>query len=227
MCSPVTARCVNTGLLELDIRDIRDYAPGSFRRIDDSPYGGGPGMIMRCQPVLDALKAARKPEGRIRVAALTPSGRCFTQPDARRYASYDQVILICGHYEGMDERIYRYVDEKVSLGDFILTGGEPAALLILDSVARLLPGALRRESTQTESFENGRLEYPQYTRPAEYQGDPVPEVLLSGDHEKIRRWRCARSLELTARLRPDLFERYPMSPEEREIWEADLERSEK
>lgn len=217
--APVTARCIRDGRLELEIRDIRDYAPGSFRRIDDSPYGGGPGMILRCQPVLDALQAARRPSGRICCAALTPSGRRYSQEDARRFADLDQLILLCGHYEGMDERIYRFADEEISIGDYILTGGEPAALAILDSVVRLLPGALRQESTQTESFEGGRLEYPQYTRPAEYAGEKVPKVLLSGDHEAIRRWRIRQSLERTARRRPDLLERFPMTAEERAIWE--------
>ena len=215
--NPVTARAVRTGALDLNILDIKDFAPGSFRRIDDSPYGGGKGMILRCQPVVDALEAARKESGGSLAAAFTPSGKTYTQSDARRFAKQEHLILICGHYEGMDERIYGYVDERISIGDYILTGGEYASLVVLDSVARLLPGVLKDGCTQDESFENGLLEYPQYTRPMEFRGEKVPEVLLSGDHEAIRRFRRKESLRLTLTRRPDLVLKKGLTEEEEEI----------
>ena len=246
---PVVQRAVRKGILEIRIVDIKEFAPGSFRHIDDSPFGGGAGMVMRCQPVIDALRSVQESGGKhcqnasegdkaacageeaaeeskdalqglhAVSAAMTPAGRRFDQKTARRYAGLDHLILICGHYEGMDERIYRHVDEQISLGDYILTGGEIAAMAVSDAVIRLLPGAIRGESTSEESFENGLLEYPQYTRPADYNGQKVPEVLLSGNHEKIRRWRLKESLRKTLELRPDLTEGREFSDEEKELLE--------
>ena len=222
---PVLQRAIRKGCLQVDIIDIKDFAPGSFRHIDDSPFGGGAGMVMRCQPVLDALKSARNQEaddsqeGNTVSAALTPAGRRFDQKTARRYAQLDHLILICGHYEGMDERIYSRVDEQISIGDYILTGGEIAAMAVSDAVIRLLPGAIRDGSTSEESFENGLLEYPQYTQPAVYEGEAVPEVLLSGHHEKIRRWRLRESLRKTLLMRPDLLDGREETKEEAEILE--------
>lgn len=172
-------------------------------------------MVMRCQPVLDALKSVRE-EGSVSVA-MSPAGRHFSQKIACRYAELGHMILLCGHYEGMDERIYRHVDEELSIGDYILTGGEIAAMAVSDAVIRLLPGALRNESTQEESFENGLLEYPQYTQPAVYEGEAVPEVLLSGNHGLIRRWRLRESLRKTAERRPDLLEGRELTAEEEEL----------
>ena len=218
LAAPIPQRAVKKGALEIEVVDIRDYSPGSFRHIDDSPFGGGPGMVMRCKPVLDALSAVRKahPAPASVSAALSPAGAVFTQKTARRYAELDHLILICGHYEGMDERICRRVDEEVSIGDFILTGGELAAMAVADAVIRLLPGAIRPESTGEESFENGLLEYPQYTQPAVYDGESVPDVLLSGNHEKIRKWRLKESLRRTLLRRPDLLaDRIPADEERR------------
>ena len=219
--APIPQRAVKKGVLEIEVVDIRDYSPGSFRHIDDSPFGGGPGMVMRCQPVLDALRAVTKeqPAGTAITAALSPAGTVFTQKTAHRYAGLDHLILICGHYEGMDERIYRHVDEEVSIGDFILTGGEIAAMAVADAVIRLLPGAIRTESTGEESFENGLLEYPQYTQPAVYEGDAVPGILLSGNHEKIRRWRLKESLRKTLQRRPDLLAGRKLTEEEKKFLE--------
>lgn len=259
---PVIARAVRNGVLEVEIVDIRDYAPGSFRHIDDSPFGGGPGMVMRCQPVLDALRScktraagsgasramdsAADPAGKeaggiaaveitagngtnsgedgsagnnpeTRTVILSPAGTPYTQKKAHDYAGLDHLILICGHYEGMDARIFPYADEQLSIGDYVLTGGEPAAQVVIDSVARLLPGSLRDRSTQEESFENGLLEYPQYTQPAVYEGEAVPEVLRSGDHERIRKWRLLQSLLLTRKMRPDLFEAHSLTEEEKKL----------
>jgi tRNA (guanine37-N1)-methyltransferase len=220
--APVIDRAIRNGVLEVKIIDIREYAPGSFRHIDDSPFGGGAGMVMRCQPVLDALRSVRgsaesgsavSSRSTI-VAALSPAGRQFTQKQAHRLSELDHLILICGHYEGMDERIYRHVDEEISIGDYVLTGGEIAAMAVSDAVIRLLPGALRSESTSEESFENGLLEYPQYTQPAVYEGEAVPEVLLSGNHARIRHWRLKESLRRTLERRPDLLEGRQFTEEE-------------
>ena len=218
---PVIRRAIDKGVLQLDVVDIRTYAPGSFRHVDDAPFGGGPGMVLRCQPVLDALRALKEPGGR--TVLLSPAGHRFCQADAHRFAGEKHLVLLCGHYEGIDARILPFVDEEVSVGDFILTGGEPAAMMITDSIARLLPGALRQSSTQEESFENGLLEYPQYTQPAVYEGMEVPAVLRSGDHEKIRLYRLTESLRLTRARRPDLLEARRkaglMTAEEQEILE--------
>ena len=218
--SPVVQRAIRRESLELAITDIKEFAPGSFRHIDDSPFGGGAGMVMRCQPVLDALRYV-KGEGEGAPAsvtvALSPAGTVFSQKTARRYKDLDHLILICGHYEGMDERIYRHADEELSIGDYILTGGEIAAMAVADAVIRLLPGALRDKSTEEESFENGLLEYPQYTQPAVYEGEAVPEVLLSGNHEKIRKWRLKESLRRTLERRPDLLAGRDLTREEEEI----------
>ena len=214
---PVVQRAIRKGSLELSVVDIKEFAPGSFRHIDDSPFGGGAGMVMRCQPVLDALRSVRGSAVSSRntiVAALSPAGRQFTQKQAHRLSELDHLILICGHYEGMDERIYRHVDEEISIGDYVLTGGEIAAMAVSDAVIRLLPGALRSESTSEESFENGLLEYPQYTQPAVCEGEAVPEVLLSGNHARIRRWRLKESLRRTMERRPDLLEGRQFTEEE-------------
>ena len=212
--APVIARAIRNGVLEVKIIDIREYAPGSFRHIDDSPFGGGAGMVMRCQPVLDALRACNNKD---RTVILSPAGKPYTQKKAHELSSAGHLVLICGHYEGMDARIYPHADEQISIGDYVLTGGEIAAQVIIDSIARLLPGSLRDESTQEESFENGLLEYPQYTQPAVYEGEAVPDVLRSGDHEKIRKWRLQQSLLLTRRMRPDLFEAHVLTEEEKTL----------
>lgn len=220
LAAPIPQRAVKKGALEIQVVDIRDFSPGSFRHIDDSPFGGGPGMVMRCQPVLDALRAVQKEmagDASSVTAALSPAGAAFTQQTAHRFAGLDHLILLCGHYEGMDERIYRHVDEEVSIGDFILTGGELAAMAVADAVIRLLPGAIRSESTGEESFENGLLEYPQYTQPAVYDGEPVPDVLLSGNHEKIRKWRLKESLRRTLLRRPDLLADRTLTKEESQL----------
>lgn len=208
--TPVVARAVDKGLVSIDIVDIKEFAKGSFRHIDDSPFGGGAGMVMRCQPVLDALRYVKEqdPSGDARSVAMTPAGKPYDQKTARRFAELPHLILLCGHYEGMDARIFGSIEEEISMGDYILTGGELPAMTVIDSVVRLLPGALRSSSTEEESFEDGLLEYPQYTQPREYEGMSVPDVLLSGDHGRIRRYRRQEALRLTKERRPDLLERY-------------------
>ena len=200
--STIIARSVKAGRLEIEIIDFRDFTEGSFRKIDDSPYGGGRGMVIRCQPVVDALEATRTENSH--VILLSPKGQKYDQQKAREYSSYEHLILICGHYEGFDARIFPYADEIISIGDYILTGGELAAQIITDSVTRLLDGSLKEGSADDESFENGLLEYPQYTRPADFRGDKVPDVLLSGDHEAIRVWWEQQAFALTKKYRPDL-----------------------
>ncbi len=219
--TPVIARAVERKICEIEVKDIRPYAGGSFRHIDDSPYGGGAGMILRAGPVLDALKDVRQ-EGSHTVI-LAPAGVLYNQKKAREYAEKDHLILIAGHYEGMDARIYEKVDELVSLGDYIVTGGELPSMIIADSVVRLLDGVLRKASTEDESFENGLLEYPQYTKPREIEGMKVPDVLLSGDHGAIEKWRRQQSLRITKKQRPDLFARYELSEEEKSLIEDDQE----
>lgn len=202
--TPLISRAVNAGILDIEIIDMRDFASGSFRKVDDSPYGGGAGMILRCQPVLDALDSVRSSSGH--VVILAPSGKPFSQQDAHRLAVEEHLIFICGHFEGMDARIFPHADEVLSIGDYIVTGGELPAMVICDSVMRLVKGTIKEESTRDESFENGLLEYPQYTRPADLRGEKVPEVLLSGDHKAIEKWRREQSELLTRKYRPDLLE---------------------
>ena len=195
------------GMLDLDVTDIRDYAEGSFRKIDDSPYGGGPGMVLRVDTVSRAIEAVRG-EGS-HVVLLSPKGKKFDQKKAHELAALGHLVLVCGHYEGFDARVSRYVDEEISIGDFILTGGELAAMVICDSVVRLLPGSLREGSAEDESFETGLLEYPHYTHPYEFNGDKVPDVLLSGNDAQIMRWKRRQAVMETMKHRPDMIEQSP------------------
>ncbi len=206
LSSHVVKRAVDVGALHIEIVDVRDFADGSFRHVDEKPYGGGGGMILRCEPVLRCLEAVRKgTEGEALSVALTPRGEVFTQNVAKELAGVEHLILVCGHFEGMDERIYHHMDREISIGDYIMTGGELPAQVIVNAVIRLLPGVLRAGRAEEESFENGLLEYPQYTKPAEYNGEKVPDVLLSGDHEAVRRWREEAARELTRDRRPGLL----------------------
>ena len=215
--APLTARAVARGSLDLRIIDIKDYAEGSFRHIDDSPYGGGAGMILKCQPVLDALHAAESPDSwRI---LLSPSGKPYDQKHAHELLQKEDLILIAGHYEGFDARIEEEADEEISTGDYILSGGELPAMTIMDSLIRLLDGTIREASTEDESFEDGLLEYPQYTKPRVYEGKQVPDVLLSGNHEAIRRWKLKESLRRTMERRPDLLKDRDLTEEEKELME--------
>ena len=204
----VIDRAEKLGLLSVSVTDIRSFAEGCYRKVDDSPYGGGAGMILRIAPVMDALRfVTRDDTDRTQtcIAAFSPAGSVYSQQMAHTLCSYDHLVLICGHYEGMDARIFDHADLLLSIGDYVLSGGEIPAMAVADSVARLLPGVLRRESLAEESFSGGLLEYPQYTRPADYMGEKVPEVLLSGDHAAILRWRREQSEKITAARRPDLF----------------------
>jgi tRNA (guanine37-N1)-methyltransferase len=203
------------GLLEFNIVNIRDFAHDIHRTCDDAPFGGGAGMVMKAEPIRDAMEHVDKVRGRPRYVLLTPLGRRFDQELASRFSRTDHLALVCGRYEGVDERILGLVDEEVSIGDYVLSGGEAAALVVIDAVARLVPGVLGNEASPVdESFRESLLEYPQYTRPREFLGMEVPEVLLSGNHEEIRRWRRKESLRRTVLRRPDLMERFQPTKED-------------
>ncbi len=204
LTSSILGRAGERGLIEARAHDIRDFAEGKHRQADDGPYGGGAGMVMKVDVVARAVRAV-KGEGSY-VLLTGPSGTPFTQEVAQRLVSHDHLVFVCGHYEGIDARIESLVDEVVSLGDFVLTGGEIAACAVIDAVARLVPGVLgNAASPEDESFSDGLLEYPQYTRPREWEGLEVPDVLLSGHHGQIEAWRRARARTLTAERRPDLW----------------------
>ncbi|MCA3012177.1 MAG: tRNA (guanosine(37)-N1)-methyltransferase TrmD [Myxococcaceae bacterium] len=212
------------GLLEVHATDIRDFAHNKHRSVDDAPYGGGAGMVMRVEPLAGAIEAARARLPTAPVILMSPRGPAFSQAKARSLAALGAAVLVCGRYEGVDERALAFVDEELSLGDFVLTGGELAALCVVDAVARLVPGVLGNDaSAASESFEAGLLEYPQYTRPPEFRGAPVPEVLQGGDHRRIARWRRWHALHLTRARRPDLFAQLALSAEDRALLELPSE----
>ncbi len=199
---------IEKGALTVQAVDLRDYTQDVHRTVDDRPFGGGPGMVLTCAPIFAAVEALEQQHGPAHRVMLTPRGRRLDQRKLRELAPHPRLLLLCGHYEGIDERVRTGMTwEEVSLGDFVLSGGEPAALALLDGVARLLPGVTGDpESTVEESFEDGLLEAPHYTRPREFRGNAVPEVLLSGDHAAIARWRREQSLEITKERRADLFQ---------------------
>lgn len=213
-------KAVNESLVKIRIHDLRDFTEDRHRTVDDRPFGGGAGMVMKPEPIVRALETLRTEAPQPEVILLTPRGRLFTQNIARRWSLCKRIIFVCGRYEGIDERVSFFVDDEVSIGDYILSGGEAAAVVIVDALVRLIPGVLgNKESSETESFERGLLEHPHYTRPRSFRGYEVPEVLLSGDHERIRRWRLLQSLLVTRKRRPDLFHRTLLSEEERNLLE--------
>jgi len=204
------------GLIAVRLVDPRDFTHDKHRTADDYPYGGGQGMVMKPEPLVAAIEDIRAKSPHARVILLSPQGPVFNQRHAARLAQEKELVLICGRYEGVDERVKSFVDEELSVGDYTLSGGEPAANVVIDAVARLIPGVLGNESSAVdESFVNGLLEYPQYTRPEDFREMKVPDVLLSGDHERVRRWRREMSLKLTCERRPDLFTKAPLTEEER------------
>ncbi|MBP3285008.1 MAG: tRNA (guanosine(37)-N1)-methyltransferase TrmD [Clostridia bacterium] len=204
----IIGRAEQAELIEIHPVNIRDFANNKHNRVDDYPYGGGAGMVMQAQPIYDAYKSLAGENKTIPVIYMSPQGRKLTQSMASDIAKHDHVILLCGHYEGVDERIIEeIVTEEISIGDYVLTGGELPAMVLIDVVSRLIPGVLADDSTKEESFSNGLLEYPQYTRPEEFMGRKVPEVLLSGHHENIRKWREEQSLLRTKQKRPELLDK--------------------
>jgi tRNA (guanine37-N1)-methyltransferase len=211
--SSIPGRIIERGLAVVRVRDLREWGIGRHRTVDDYPYGGGAGMVLRPEPVAAALAAVRRPESL--VILLDPAGETFRQARASDLAARRHLVLICPRYEGVDERIRSMVDLELSIGDYVLTGGELPALVVIDAVIRLLPGAIDAASTAEESFHDGLLEYPQYTRPPAFEGSAVPPVLVSGDHGAVRRWRLRESLRRTQERRPDLLDARPLSAEER------------
>ena len=211
----IVGKAKEKGLLDIRYHNFREHAEKA-RHVDDEPYGGGQGMLLRAQPIFDTIEKidAKKP----RIILLDPAGRRFDQAFAEELAREEELIFICGHYEGYDERIKTLVTDEVSLGDFVLTGGELAAMTMVDATVRLIPEVIGKEAShQDDSFSSGLLEYPQYTRPYDFRGMKVPDVLMSGHHENIRKWRLYESLKKTYLRRPDLLENYAFSDEEKAI----------
>ncbi|HTE85819.1 MAG TPA: tRNA (guanosine(37)-N1)-methyltransferase TrmD [Dehalococcoidia bacterium] len=218
----IVQRAIDQGLVTIGIHNIRDYASGRHHAVDDYAYGGGPGMVMKPEPIAAALAAVAElsPE-RGPVVLLTPQGRLFVQSIAQDYSERARLTLICGRYEGVDERVRSLVDDELSLGDFVLSGGEPAAIAVADAVVRLVPGVLGSdESLMEESHAAGLLEYPQYTRPPSFRGQDVPAILLSGNHEEVARWRHLQSILRTSERRPDLLSQAQLTPAEAAWLEA-------
>lgn len=216
----IIGRAQEKNLIDLNVINIRDFADNKHKKVDDYPYGGGAGMVMQPQPILSAYNSIKN-NNKSRVIYLTPQGKTFNQDMAHEFAKEEELILLCGHYEGVDERVIdKIVTDEVSIGDYVLTGGELAVMVIIDAISRLVPGVLSNEdSAQTESFDNNLLEYPQYTRPPEYEGLTVPKVLLSGHHKNIETWRREQSLIRTAKKRPDLLKKANLSKEDKKILE--------
>ena len=209
LSNSIIKRAAAKEVVSFEVINIRDYTTDKYGRVDSAPVGGGAGLIMKCQPIIDCLNANKGEHAH--TIMLSPRGKTYNQKRAHELSEMEEIILICGHYEGVDERVNKYVDEQISLGDYILTGGEVGAMAISDSIVRLLDGAIAEDSIVEESFEDGLLEYPQYAEPYDYNGDKIPDILYSGNHEAIKKWRKKKSLYLTKEYRPDLFDKYPLS----------------
>jgi len=215
----ILKRAQHSGLIEIELVNFRDFAESKHKNVDDVPYGGGAGMVLKPEPIFNAMASVDR-TGNSRTILLSPQGQLYNQKKAHELTVYDHLIFLCGHYEGFDERIRTLADEEISIGDYVLTGGELAAMVIIDSVARLLPGVLgKANSWEHDSHSQGLLEYPHYTRPPDYMGMKLPEVLLSGHHAEIEKWRRKESLRRTFMRRRDLFERLEFQPGDYELLE--------
>lgn len=204
----IIKRAIDKGFVEIELINLRDFAKDKYKSVDDKPYGGGAGMVLRVDVLKDAISfAIKNKQNKTKIILTSAKGKTYSQKKAIEYLKVNHLVIIAGHYEGTDERVLDYVDEEISIGDFILTGGEIVASAIVDSVVRLIPGVLKKtEATQEESFSKEYpLEYPQYTKPYEFEGHKVPEILMSGDHKKIKEWRLKKAFELAKKLRPDLL----------------------
>ncbi|MEE0510595.1 MAG: tRNA (guanosine(37)-N1)-methyltransferase TrmD [Peptococcaceae bacterium] len=220
LTTSLIGKAIEKGVLKVDIINFREYAANKFKHVDDTPYGGGVGMLLQPQPIVDALRDNISVGRDVPIVLVSPQGKVFSQTDANRLAQYDQIAFICGHYEGFDERIRDYVTDEYSIGDYVLTGGELPAMVMIDAIARLQPGVIKEQASfEDDSFYNGLLEYPQYTKPRIFEGKEVPEVLLSGHHERIAKWQKKEALRRTLQRRPDLFLSYVVSPEEEKFLE--------
>lgn len=216
LTTSIIKRAIMQELVEIRIHDLRNYSLNKHKTIDDTPYGGGVGMLMSFPPFYECLKDIRTQQSH--VVLLSPQGSVFNQTKATHMAqTHQHVIFLCGHYEGIDERILDFVDEEISIGDYVLTGGEVAAMVIVDAMTRLVPGVITEASYKEDTHQQGLLKYPQYTKPEIYQGLKVPEILLSGHHENIRKWRLEESLKKTYQKRPDLLEQKVLSQEEQKV----------
>ena len=203
----IIGRAVNSNKLEINVYDIREYTLDKHKKCDDTPFGGGAGMVMMAQPIASAIDDI-DPNHQAHRVFMSPRGRVFNQKIVLEYAKKDRLLLLCGHYEGVDQRVIDlYIDEELSVGDYVLTGGEIPAMAVTDAVSRYVSGVIKEESLEQESFSSGLLEYPQYTRPQEFKGLKVPEVLTSGNHGEVDKWRAQKSLEITKKNRPDLLEK--------------------
>lgn len=208
-------RAHQKGIIQVQSRDIREFATGKHRQVDDRPFGGGPGMVLMAEPVCRAIDHVKAKH--TKVIYLSPQGKPLTADDCRRFAQEEHLVLLCGHYEGIDERVMDHVDEEISIGDFVLTSGCPAAVVLIDAVTRFLPGAIGHpDAVRQDSFEENLFDGPHYTRPEEYRGKKVPDVLLNGHHEKILAWRKEKAIEKTKKIRPDLYDRYKTKETSRE-----------
>lgn len=217
--SSMLGRAIQKELLTVDVHNIRDYSDNKHRKADDYPFGGGAGMVMMAQPIFDCMESvlAGRPARRI---LLSPRGKVLSTQLARELAKEEHLVLLCGHYEGVDERVRTIIDEEISIGDYVLTGGELPAMVLVDCLSRFIPGVLgSAESAEDESFSDGLLEYPQYTRPAEFRGMRVPEVLLNGHHANINAWRKVQSIIKTKQMRPDLMREIPLTKKEKKLLE--------
>lgn len=219
LSTSIIKRAISKNLIEFEIKNIRDYTLDKYHRVDNPPVGGGAGLIMMCQPIIDCLNDVKTSSSKTFITS--PRGKTFNQEKAIEMSKLNHIILICGHYEGIDERVNKYVDEAISIGDFILTGGEAASICIIDAITRLIKGVISEESIKEESFTSPLLEYPQYTIPYDYNGDLIPDILFSGNHQAIEKYRRKKSLKLTKELRPDLFNKLSLSKKDLELLNED------
>ena len=215
LTNSIIKRALAKKVAEVRIVNIRDYTLDKYGRVDTPPIGGGAGLIMKCQPIVDALKDVCSPTSK--KILLSPKGKTYSQEDAKRLSKEEDIVIVCGHYEGIDERVNKYVDEFISIGDYVLTGGEIPSMAIADSIIRLLDGAITDESLSEESFDNNLLEYPQFTEPDVFNGEKVPEILYTGNHEAIRKYRRKEALRITREKRPDLFKKIELTKEDKQL----------
>ena len=219
LTNSIIKRAIAKNIVEVKLVNIRDFTLDKYHRVDSAPIGGGAGLIMKCQPIVDAINSVKTNESK--TIMLSPRGKTYNQAKAIELSKENDLILLCGHYEGIDERVNKYIDEQISIGDYILTGGELGSMVIADSIIRLLDGAIAEDSISEESFDENLLEYPQYTEPYDFNGDKVPDILYSGNHQAIKKWRRKQSLKLTKELRPDLFEKVVLSKQDKKLLEED------
>ena len=223
LTNSIIKRAISKKAVEVEIDDIRKYTKDRYHRVDSAPVGGGAGLIMKCQPIIDAINAHKTNNSY--VIHLSPKGKTYSQAKAKELSNQKDIILLSGHYEGIDERVNKYVDEEISIGDYVLTGGELGAMIISDSIIRLLDGAISKESIEEESFDDNLLEYPQYTEPYDFNGDKIPDILYSGNHTAIKKWRRKQALNLTKVKRPDLFEKHNFTKEDKKLLDEGKEKA--